>query len=197
MPAGDAWFEEGEFIHELRTTAAERSWVRRVVEDGDAEPMGHTLYREAWAQQDQNPRSALVVGVAGFEVGVKQCIARLVPEARWLIEYSPSPPVPLILRKYLPMLACGAECSPDTLLPSKPILRILDEAVECRNAVVHRGAPPPDPATLRTMLLAIRHILYLVDGYSGHAWAFTYSAGVPAKAVTTDAATMTAPRRHR
>ena len=53
---------------------------------GADEPICHALLREAWHQRTQNPRSALVIGIAAAEVGLKECITHLSPETRWLIE---------------------------------------------------------------------------------------------------------------
>src|SRR5262249_1245113 len=35
------------------------------------EPLGHELFREAWGLRTENPRSALVLGIAAAEVGFK------------------------------------------------------------------------------------------------------------------------------
>ena len=78
--------------------------IVRMVESGDQEPVAHQLLREAWELRSSNPRSALAIGIAAAEIGVKDLIASLVPNAQWLVMEMPSPPVVKILREYLPML---------------------------------------------------------------------------------------------
>jgi hypothetical protein len=51
------------------------------------EPIGRELYNEAAEQIARNPRSALIMGVAAAEVGMKQYIGEVVPQARWLVEH--------------------------------------------------------------------------------------------------------------
>src|SRR5260370_28377505 len=75
--------------------------TKNLVKQGGNHPLGHELYLEAWEQRHQNPRSALIVGIAAAETGVKQCISRFVPEAKWLIENTPSPDLVKILSEYL------------------------------------------------------------------------------------------------
>jgi hypothetical protein len=65
-------------------------YVSTVVANGGDEPLARQILREAWAQKSASPRSALVLAIAAAEVGFKQCVSQLVPEARWLVEEIPS-----------------------------------------------------------------------------------------------------------
>ncbi|MDI7278258.1 MAG: hypothetical protein QME94_19950, partial [Anaerolineae bacterium] len=75
--------------------------VEQLLAAGSLSPLAHELLREAWSQRRDNPRSALVIAVAAAETGVKEFIANLVPQARWLATELPSPPLRKILKDYL------------------------------------------------------------------------------------------------
>lgn len=70
----------------------------------ESEPLGHELWREAWNLRGLSPRSALLVGYASMETGLKELIASLVPAAAWLVGEVPAPPVCKMLKEYLPLL---------------------------------------------------------------------------------------------
>jgi hypothetical protein len=91
--------------------------IVRMVESGDQEPVAHQLFREAWELRRSNPRSALAIGIAAAEIGVKDLIASLIPDTRWLVKETPSPPVVKILREYLPMLPVRGRLKDKTLKP--------------------------------------------------------------------------------
>jgi hypothetical protein len=82
--------------------------IVRLVESGREEPVAHQLFREAWELRRSNPASALAIGMAAAEIGVKDLIASLVPYSRWLVKEMPSPSVVKILREYLPILPVRA-----------------------------------------------------------------------------------------
>jgi hypothetical protein len=134
------------------------------------EPVAHELWREAWNLRLSSPRSSLVVGVAAAEVGLKQLIATLVPDAKSLVENVPSPPLDVMIRKVLPTIPIRADVEPTRRTP-RHLRAMIVAAVEDRNRVVHRGAVPG--GDLRAILLAIREFLYLLDTYAGQAWAET------------------------
>jgi hypothetical protein len=68
----------------VRTSASTSAEVAALVEAGESGPLYHDLFREAWEQCDSNPRSALVIGIAAAELGIKRCIGTLIPGAEWL-----------------------------------------------------------------------------------------------------------------
>lgn len=144
------------------------SAVADLVTSSQREPVAHELWREAWNLRHSNPRSSLVIGVAAAEVGLKQLIATLVPTAKSLVESLPSPPLDTIIRKVLPDLPIRADVEPSRRGP-RHLRTAIIAAVEDRNRIVHLGAMPR--GDLRDALLAIREFLYVLDMYSGHAWA--------------------------
>jgi len=135
------------------------------------EPLAHELFREAYAQRDVNPRSALLIGITAAEVGIKNCISTLVPDATWLAFEAPSPPIFRMLRDYIPILPMGLKQENGVLIPPQHLVTALRRGVELRNDVTHRGEEIPDRASLDQILDSIRDILYLLDYYCGHEWA--------------------------
>jgi hypothetical protein len=75
-----------------------REEIDGLLRRGCVEPLGHELLREAWAQTDLNPRSALVIGISALEAGLKELISELVPDAEWLAKSAPTPPVVSMLK---------------------------------------------------------------------------------------------------
>jgi hypothetical protein len=146
------------------------SAVADLVTSSQREPVAHELWREAWNLRHSNPRSSLVIGVAAAEVGLKQLIATLVPNAKSLVENIPSPPLDTIIRKVLPDLSIRADVEPNRRAP-RHLRTAIIAMVEDRNRIVHLGAMPR--GDLRGALLAVREFLYMLDMYSGHPWAET------------------------
>lgn len=99
---------------------------------------------------------------------MKQLIASLVPDARWLVEELPSPPLVPMMKHYLPDLPIRAPVEREHRCP-RHLRSALQTAIEERNDVVHRGLSPT--ADLRNTLTRIREFLYLLDFYGGHEWA--------------------------
>jgi hypothetical protein len=151
--------------------------VSRVMERNEEEPLGHQLFRGAWTQRVSNPRSALAIGVAALEVGVKELIGKLVPEAYWLVEQLQAPPVRRILRDFVPTLPLRARLSGKALDLPKELLTQVHKAVEARNRLVHRGELPPTREELTKMLKAIRDVLWICDLYGGEGWAARLISG--------------------
>jgi hypothetical protein len=90
MPWGEGRFSDERFWSEIALGAKERQWVSRLLRTGEeSEPIAHLLYREAFEERYENPRSALIIGMAALEVGLKRCLADRGPDARWLVESSP------------------------------------------------------------------------------------------------------------
>jgi hypothetical protein len=138
------------------------------------EPLGHQLFREAWNQRSSHPRSALVIGVAAAEVGLKKLIGTLVPEAQWLVDEIQTPSFGKMVRKYLPLLPVKARFHGKKIAPPGALIKRLDRAVECRNKVVHAGEPPPQSEKLEEMLRAVDDFLWICDAYAGHLWVTEY-----------------------
>jgi hypothetical protein len=145
--------------------------VTELVTDGNEEPLGRQLFREAWYQRASHPRSALVIGVAAAEVGLKKLIGTLVPQAQWLVDEIQTPSFSKISRKYLPSLPVKGKLNGKKLVPPNALLNSLEKAVECRNKLVHAGAAPPERKDLEVMLRAVNDFLWICDLYVGHIWA--------------------------
>jgi hypothetical protein len=146
--------------------------VRSKVEAGAEEPLGRQLFREAWSLMGTNPRSALVIGVAAAEVGLKRLIGTLIPAANWLVQEIQTPPVRKILHDFLPTLPIKARrLDGGPITPPRTLIREIERAVKHRNKIVHVGAPPPAKDELAKMLIAISDLLWLCDVYTGEHWA--------------------------
>jgi hypothetical protein len=142
---------------------------------GMAEPLGHALFREAYALRTSHPRGALVIGVAALEVGLKQFVSELVPEAEWLLEEIQLPPVRKMLKDYLPTLPTKCTFGDEVLPPPSGVRSLINGAVEHRNKIVHRTEGTSlDYEALKERLLAIRDVLWLLDYYRGLPWASTH-----------------------
>jgi hypothetical protein len=149
--------------------------VVRKVEARAEVPLSRQLFYEAWSQVGTNPRSALVIGVAAAEVGVKRLISTLIPAAEWLILEIQAPSMDQILRKFLPTLQVKAKFAngrPITLPPK--LINEVRAAFQHRNGLVHRGSPPPSREELAKMLRAISDLLWICDVYVGEVWAMKH-----------------------
>lgn len=153
-------------------------WAQKLqfqLDRGEREPIAWALLREAWSSHFANPRAALVLGVAALEVGTKDCISRLIPESTWLVDNVPSPPVHKILKDYLPkLLAIRGNLA--LFAPTRSLLKEVQEAVENRNAFVHRFASSGNYQKaekalryleLENTLWMIEDFLNLFDVYTG------------------------------
>ena len=112
-------------VSDLRSpgvTEPTRAHLEELLKRDVLAPVCHDLYREAWHQPLSNPRSSLVLAVAAAEVGVKECVGVLVPDAEWLVETLASPPIERMLREYLPRLPAREEFSRGVLPPPEDIL---------------------------------------------------------------------------
>jgi hypothetical protein len=119
----------------------------------------------------------LAIGVAALEIGVKELIGKLVPEANWLVEQLQAPPVWRILRDFVPTLPLRACLSGKAFDLPKGLITQVHKAVEARNRLVHRGAPPPVREELTQMLKAIRDVLWICDLYGGEGWSARLISG--------------------
>jgi hypothetical protein len=148
--------------------------VGALAANGQDEPLARQLLREAWAQKDQSYRSALVLAIAAAEVGLKHCISALVPDARWLVENNPTPPLHKMLTEYLPLLPVRARLTGKTLVPSDDLLHEIETGVGLRNSVVHLGHVKMTAEKLDRILRAVSDLLWILDVYQGHKWAIRY-----------------------
>lgn len=145
--------------------------ITEMVQMGADEPLGHELLREAIEGRRTGERSAFVVAVMAAEVGLKQCIAELLPQTEWLIQNIQSPPVPKLLTNLLPNVPAKCTFDGRVLPPPKSVRSTIRTAIEMRNAVVHKGGHPKVGEELESVIEAVRDLLYLLDYYRGHSWA--------------------------
>jgi hypothetical protein len=147
--------------------------VGTLVASGQDEPLARQLLREAWAQKDRSQRSALVLAIAAVEVGLKHCISALVPDARWLVENVPTPPLHKMLTEYLPLLPVRT-VSGKFCMPPDNLLDEIRTGVELRNRVVHLGHVKMTAEKLDRLLRGVSDLLWILDTYQGHEWAMHY-----------------------
>ena len=138
------------------------------------EPLGHNLLHEAWDLRRTNPRSSLVIGIAAAETGFKQFCATLAPDASWLIENVPSPPMVKMLEEYLPLVNTKHKIYGHTLPPPEALIKVLKKGIQLRNGVVHGKHTDLKKETVEEILNAVRDLLYLLDFYNGHVWAWEH-----------------------
>lgn len=142
-----------------------RADLQEMIRTGAREPLHQSLLREAESLRNSNPRSALTVGVMAAETAVKSLVSRLVPDASWLVQNLPAPPIVKILEDYVPKL--GGE--PRAIFPAG-LLKQVKVAVGLRNELVHGARALVDADHLETAFAAIRDVVWLSDYYSGVAW---------------------------
>lgn len=131
---GAMWSLDGQEWHHLPTAFETRSSVSLVprisadirgdvqtmLDAGAEEPLAHKLWREAWQLRGDNPRSALLIGMTALEVGVKNYIARAIPDTDWLLAQLPAPPTHRLLAEYIPTLTPPSSATPPPLAQTKP-----------------------------------------------------------------------------
>jgi hypothetical protein len=149
-------------------------YVGTFVADGGDAPLARQLLREAWAQKSASPRSALVLAIAAAEVGFKQCVSVLVPEAGWLVEEVQSPPLYKMLTEYLPHPPVKLGLTGKTLVPPEDLLHEIKTGIKLRNQVAHQGNASVTSEKLDRILKAVSDLLWILDFYQGHKWAICY-----------------------
>ena len=153
--------------HGTQLTQEQVEDVNALLARGLSEPLAHTVWREAWRLRDQSPRGALLLGVAAIEVGVKEFIAGRVPDAEWLVQEAPTPPLMRMLQTYLPDLTAD-DPKPFARL-TKPASKIVTKAIELRNDVAHNSKKAPlTRVELKATLETLRSVIYLLDAQDGH-----------------------------
>jgi hypothetical protein len=132
-----------------------------LVEQGASESLERQLFREASNLRASFPKAALVIGVAGAEIGFRRLVGKIggrTPITRLLKRYWPHPrPIPTIQ---------GIQIKASTVLLDSLLI-----GIQARNEVVHNGSAAPNPDDLREILRNIGQLLWIWDFYSGHVWA--------------------------
>lgn len=158
----------------IRLNYDEKKDIVDIVTKQYQEPVYHELFREAWGQRNNNPRSSLVTGISSLEVAIKSAIGTLIPEAEWLAENMPSPPVIRLLNEYIPRLPANNKINNKVLPPPQKTLNLIKKGVSIRNKITHIGGKPPSDDTIDEILEAVRDIMWLLDYYCGHSWAYQF-----------------------
>lgn len=149
--------------------------VIEIVNSKQKTPIHHNLYREAWAQRYSNPRSSIVIGISSLEVAVRDIFRLLKPDVSWIVdEQKQAPPVVDLLKEQLPLLPSINTINGRVLPPPVEIMTEIEKGVTSRNKIIHRGLNPPIEASLVKKLCAIRDVLWLIDYYCGHTWAYNF-----------------------
>jgi hypothetical protein len=158
-PAGIEWKDE------------DRADLESVWQDVAAEEsIAHELLREARALQHNSPRSAFLIATAAMEVGVKAYIAYVSPDTSWLLSELPSPPIPKILRSYIPEIERKRGNALEFWDKLRPLFRRVEGHATTRNKLVHTGAIAIDPKDLTSYLQDVSDLLYLFDVMRGYEW---------------------------
>jgi hypothetical protein len=166
----DVFGNEGGTLTSEGTQALEAIWRERAI----SEPLARQIFLEAYALADENPRAALVLVVAAAEVAVKQFAARQSAHESeaWLISKLPSPPILTLLRDYVPFFT--NKRSNDGRAVPRHLRSALHEAAEARNGIVHQGDSGYDEEQLASVFVTVNDLLYLLDWFAGHDWAFEH-----------------------
>jgi hypothetical protein len=173
MRLDDAILPDPTVSFELKMTDKVVASVADLWREGSQQPLAHELFREAAQQKSENPRSCLVLGVAAAEVGFKQLVGGLLPDAKWLADNAPSPPLVTMLKDYLPILPTKGRLNGFKPKVPATLIETLKKAVLLRNDVVHGKTPTiPREKSLQEILEAIHDCLYLFDFCNGHLWAW-------------------------
>lgn len=168
---------QGVFIDVHRFISVTDSSKKEILEFfqiGIDEPLGHSLFREAWRLQKSNPRSSIIMGISALEIGIKECISNLQPETLWLLENSPTPPLVQILNEYIPKLPFKILNKDRILLPSKRMIEDVKDGISMRNKLIHTGKIKLNQRKIGGILLTIEDLLWLLDYYKGFEWAIKY-----------------------
>jgi hypothetical protein len=160
-PAGIEWSE----VDQLEF---QQLWAR-----ADAiEPLGHELLREARGSVLSAPRSALLLAASALETGVKMHIAKLAPDAQWLMMEASTPPIFKMLRDYLPQLHAMKGIGLPEWSKLRPLFKGAQELAERRNKLTHAGEMQEEAIScLPNHLNAVSDLLYILDLVEGNEWA--------------------------
>ena len=148
-----------------------RNVVEELLQFQSSQPLYHDLFREAWQNQKQNPRSAIVMGIAAAETGFKTTLIDLNPSTTWIVENLQSPPLDRMLRDYMAQLPARHRINGEVRRPPNSVITTIKKGIELRNKLVHGREECLSIEDVRKTLEAVRDLLYMLDYYRGHAWA--------------------------
>jgi hypothetical protein len=153
--------------------------IEEMFQLGTAQPLYHDLFREAWQNRVDNPRSSLVMAMAAAETALKTTAVDLYDNlgTEWIFENLPSPPLDRMLRDYVQLLPARRKIDNKLRRLPKAAITLIKEGVELRNKLVHGRGKDIEPERLETILRTVRDVLYLLDYYRGHDWALERCSG--------------------
>jgi Transposase, Mutator family len=137
-------------------------------------PLHHEMFREAWHQRLSNPRSSMIMAMASLEIAVKYCIGKLIPNAQWLAENVPSPPVVTIIKDMFPSLPAVCSLPPGAVMLPKHIEEKLKSGVSIRNGLAHAGKFTVQSDSMEEILTSVKDMLWIIDFLCGQRWAYSY-----------------------
>ncbi len=148
--------------------------IEHFINIGLQEPVYHELFREAWTQRTSNPRSSLIIGMSSLEVAIKETISNLNPNSSWLIENLQSPSVLRLLTEYIPELPTKKKIKKKVFPLPKKITDLIKKGVTIRNKIAHLGGESPSNKSLKQILESIRDVIWSLEYYCGHKWAYDF-----------------------
>jgi hypothetical protein len=145
--------------------------VGKLVESGQDEPLAHGLLRDAWSRRSESHRISLMLAISAAEVGIKDFVSKLVPDASWIVTSIQTPPLRRMLTEYLPLLPVKARLEGKTLVPPDELLHEIGTGNDLRNKAIHQGRIDIAADKLERVLRAVNDLLWILDVYQGHVWA--------------------------
>ncbi len=140
--------------------------IEQLLNAGDDEPVSHSLLREAESLVKSNPRSAIAVGATSAEVAVKTLCSTLAPQASWLVQNIPSPPIVKMLDEYLPILL-----PPKVPRLDRELIDDLKSAIFLRNKLIHGIKGNVELKHFTAALTTFRDVVWLCSYFGGISWA--------------------------
>ena len=137
------------------------------------EPLGHIILNEAKSLISTSPASAILMIACALESAVKIHISNQVPDAFWLLEETSAPPIPKILKSYIPLLHEKQGKDMTFWKKLQPTREKIQWLIEDRNKIAHTGKPPEriNLELIHEYSLLVSDYLYILDFLDGHEWA--------------------------
>jgi hypothetical protein len=108
---------------------------------------------------------------SALEVAVKSYISNRAPVTEWLVKELPSPPVSKIIRKFIHTLKPVHAASLTNWSELKSMFKRLDDLVEARNRLTHRGTLEVTTDQLLELKDDVSDVLFIFDYLNGEPWA--------------------------
>ncbi len=182
---GESWHRLGsssvvylEFGPELELNTTVCTELTALHSRGAVAPLARSVWEEAWSQRYDNPRSAVVIGVAAAELGFRTLVDGLSPLAGWLVARLQSTDLLRLIWDYLPKLSHRAKVEPVLIFPPKnprgQLYKFLERGLALRDQLVQADAKRPKSEDVVEILRAVSDLLWIFDYYRGHEWAFQH-----------------------